>query len=49
MEASTLLRSSLTSFTYELIARLPTHCPPEEQQGCVCACQEGLVGEWWWF
>lgn len=32
MEASVLLRSSLTSFTYELIARLPTHCSPEEAQ-----------------
>lgn len=29
MEASVLLRSSRTSFTYELIARLPTHCPPK--------------------
>lgn len=32
MEASVLLRSSLTSFTYELIARLPAHCPPRKQQ-----------------
>lgn len=30
VEASALFRSSRTSFTYELIARLPTHCTSHE-------------------